>query len=101
MPTSIYETEILDLGDGTEIEMKPLKIAKLRKFMKSFAKLQDVAEDNDKSFDVLTECMAVALDQWSPNNANKAFIENNLTMNDYYRAFKVAAGVDMQAQGNL
>ena len=101
MATSVYETETLELGDGVTIEMRPLKIAGLRKFMKEFAKLDAVQEDNDKSFDVLTSCVVLALKQWNAELANKVWIEDNLDMNNYYEMIKAAAGIDMRAVGNV
>lgn len=101
MPSSVYETELLTIEDGVEIEMKPLKIANLRKFMKEFAKLEAAADDNDKAFDAMTTCVIVALTQWNKEVANKGWVEDNLDINNYYDIIRVAAGIDMRTQGNV
>jgi len=99
MATSVYETETLELGDGVTVEMRPLKIAGLRKFMKEFGKMEAAQDDNDKSFDVLTACVLLSLKQWSPELANKVWVEDNLDINNYYEIIKAAAGIDMRAVG--
>lgn len=101
MPSSVYEVESLELEDGLSIEMRPLKIANLRKFMKEFAKLETAADDNDKSFDILGACVVVALGQWNKELASKTWIESNLDINNYYDIIRVASGIDMRAQGNV
>ena len=101
MPSSVYETELLTIEDGSEIEMKPLKIANLRKFMKEFEKLEVIADDNDKSFDALTACVIIALGQWNKEVAKKEWVENNLDINNYYAIIRVASGIDMRTQGNV
>jgi len=101
MATSVYETETLELADGLTVEMRPLKIAGLRKFMKEFGKLEAVQDDNDKSFDVLTACVVLALKQYKEEIANKVWVEDNLDLNNYYEIIKAAAGIDMRAVGNV
>ena len=101
MPTTVYEPEILTLDDEVQIVMKPLKIAKLRKFMSEIGKLDGVQDDNEKSFDALTECVIVALQQWSPEMATKAWIEDNLDINNYYDIIRAASGIDMRQVGNV
>ena len=66
MATSVYETEKLVLMDGTEIEMRPLKISLLREFMKKFDTVVEVATSNVDSMDVLVECAMIAMKQYSP-----------------------------------
>ena len=99
MATSVYEPEIMTLDDGTEITMKPLKIIRLRKFMKVFGRLTGETDD-DKQMDTLTECVILSLGQWNPEIANKKYIEDNFDINNYYDAIKAAAGIDMRSQGN-
>ena len=56
----------LKLVDGTEFEVKPLKISLLRPFMKKFTGLTEVADDNDKSMDLLLDCVQIAFKQFYP-----------------------------------
>lgn len=101
MPSSVYETETLTLDDGVTIEMKPLKIANLRKFMKEFAKLEKAGDDNDKSFNILGDCVLISLGQWSKETLTKEWVEDNLDINNYYDIIRVSSGIDMRAQGNV
>lgn len=101
MPSSVYETENLTLEDNTVISMKPLKIANLRKFMAEFAKLEKAGNDNDKSFNILGDCVVICLSQWVKEDLTKEWIEDNLDINNYYDIIRVASGIDMRIQGNV
>lgn len=101
MPSSVYEEETLALEDNVKISMRPLKIANLRKFMNEFSKLETAGGDNDSSFDVLGDCVLVALGQWNSDFASKEWIENNLDINNYYDIIRVASGIDMRTVGNV
>ena len=39
MATAVYETIEIELLDGTQVKMRPLKISLLRDFMKKFAEI--------------------------------------------------------------
>ena len=54
------------LMDGTKFTASPLKISLLKPFMKTFTGLEKVADDNDKSMDVLLDCVQIALKQYVP-----------------------------------
>ena len=41
MATSVYETVEVELIDGTNVTMRPLKISLLREFMTEFQKISD------------------------------------------------------------
>jgi len=101
MPSSVYETENLTLEDNMVISMKPLKIANLRKFMAEFAKLEKAGSDNDKSFNILGDCVVICLSQWVKEDLTKEWVENNLDINNYYDIIRVASGIDMRIQGNV
>ena len=84
MATTVHEKQTVSLIDGTEIELKPLNIALLRKFMKNFEKIQKVADDNDKSMTVLMECVQIAMQQYKPDIAGdlekletNSYVHNN------------------------
>ena len=67
MATTVYETTEIELLDGTKIRMRPLKISLLRDFMKKFAEVAEVADDNDASMDILLECVQIAMKQDAPD----------------------------------
>lgn len=93
MTTTINEAKTVKLLDGTEIEIRPLKISLLRTFMKKFETIQDVAEDNDKSITALLECVQIALKQFKPELADdiKA-LEDNMDLPTVYAIIEEASG---------
>lgn len=100
MATKVYNTETIELFDGQEIELRPLKISVLRDFMKEFDKLADVAEDNDDSMTVLVDCVAIAMRQYEPKLSDKtatgrAKLEDQLDLPTAYKIIEIAAGIKM------
>ena len=68
--TTVHEENVLELIDGTKITVRPLKISLLREFMKKFEGVAAVAEDNEKSINVLMECVQIAMKQYKPDLAD-------------------------------
>jgi inhibitor of KinA sporulation pathway (predicted exonuclease) len=93
MATTIEESEQITLVDGTTFEVRPLRISLLRDFMKKFESISDVAEDNDKSMDILMECVQIAMKQYKPDLATdiKA-LEDNIDLPTVYRIVEAASG---------
>lgn len=96
MTTTIHEAQKVSLMDGTEIELKPLSVSLLRKFMKTFDKIAKVADDNDKSMTVLIECVQIALEQYNPELAkDSATLEKNIDLPTVYKIVDVASGIKL------
>jgi hypothetical protein len=96
MSTDAKDKNELSLIDGTKFEAKPLKISLLKPFMKKFSGLQDVAEDNDKSMDVLLDCVQIAFKQYLPALAdNREAIEENLDLPTVYKIIDAASGMNL------
>jgi hypothetical protein len=94
LATQIYETETVKLFSGKELELRPLKISVLRKFMKAFEGLEKASDDNDKSMDVLVSCAAIAMEQYSPDLAdNREALEDELDLPTVWKIVEVAAGI--------
>lgn len=100
MATSINEAKTVNLVDGTEIVIRPLKISLLRNFMKKFEQIQKVADDNDKSMNLLMECVQIAMEQYKPDIAGdlKA-LEDNIDLPTVYRIVEEASGIKLTDQG--
>jgi hypothetical protein len=96
MSTEVYEEKTIKLIDGTEIQVRPLKISLLRPFMKKFEGIADVAEDNDKSMSILMDCVQIAMKQYKPELAEdlKA-LEDNLDLPTVYKIVEEASGVKL------
>jgi hypothetical protein len=102
MATQVYETTEIELLDGTKIKMRPLKISLLREFMKTFEGIAKVAESNDKSMDVLMNCVQIAMKQYAPDLAeDREKLEDNIDLPSVYKVVEAASGIKFDDSGNV
>jgi hypothetical protein len=96
MATTINEEKQVTLLDGTVINIRPLKISLLRPFMLKFEGLAEVADNNDKSMNLLMECVQIALKQYAPETATdiKA-LEELLDLPTVYKIVEEASGIKL------
>jgi hypothetical protein len=96
LATTINEATELTLLDGSTISVRPLKISLLRDFMKKFEEVSEVAENNEKSMDVLMQCVQIAMKQYKPELAEdlKA-LEDNIDLPTVYKVVEAASGIAM------
>jgi len=102
--TTVNEQKEVKLIDGTKINVRPLKISLLREFMKKFEGIAAVADDNDKSMNLLMECVQIAMRQYKPELADdKDALEENLDLPTVYKIVEEASGINMSQTpvGNL
>lgn len=92
MATNIYDTETVQLVDGTEIRISPLKIAYLREFMDKFSNLQNSNGD----ISLLLECVLSALKQYHPSIRTIEDVEDSLDIQTVYTIVDVAAGISVK-----
>lgn len=86
----------ITLIDGTKIEVRPLKISLLRKFLSTFEGISKVSEDNDKSMDILLDCVQIAMQQYKPELAeDKEALEDNLDLPTLYKIIEAASGTNL------
>jgi hypothetical protein len=101
MASTIYEKTDLVLMDGTKISMRPLKISLLRKFMKKFDTVVEVASSNVDSMDVLIDCALIAMEQYAPEFAtDREKFEDVADIKMVYKIIEVASGIKLDAEGN-
>lgn len=101
MATTIYETKELQLIDGTTIVVRPLKISLLREFLKKFESIAEVSADNNKSMDILMQCVQIAMKQYKPEIADDAkAIEENIDLPTVYAIVEAASGIKMSDIAN-
>lgn len=96
MATSVHESTELTLMDGSKITVRPLKISLLRTFMKQFDQVALVADDNEKSMNLLVECVATAMQQYKPELADTKILEEILDLPTVYKIIEAASGVKLQ-----
>ena len=96
MATTINEDKTIELIDGTKITVRPLKISLLKPFMAKFEKIAEVAADNEKSMDILMECVQIAMKQYAPNIAeDREKLEDILDLPTVYKIVEEASGVKL------
>ena len=102
MATQVYETTEITLLNGDKVSMRPLKISLLRKFMKKFEAIADVAADNDKSMDILIDCVQIAMEQYNPElAADREALEDNIDLPSVYAVIEAASGIKFDDSGNV
>ena len=98
MATSVYQVVEIELIDGTKLTLRPLKISLLRDFMKKFQGLDnvDVASDNDKSMDLLIDCVQIAMQQYSSElSTDRKKLEDVIDLPTVYKIIEIASGVKL------
>lgn len=96
MTTTINEAKEITLFDGSTINVRPLKVSLLRDFMKKFEELGPVAEDNEKSMDVLMGCVQIAMRQYNAElAADIKALEDNLDLPTVYAIVEEASGIKL------
>lgn len=83
----------ITLVDNTEVPVRALKLSLLRPFMIKFAELAAVADDNDKSMDILMDCVQIAMKQYKPELADdREQLEELLDLPTVYQIIDAASG---------
>lgn len=98
MATSVYEVVEIELIDGTKLKLRPLKINLLRDFMKKFQGLEniEIASDNNKSMDLLIDCIQIAMKQYHPDlSEDREKLEDVIDLPTVYKIIEIASGVKL------
>ena len=102
MAAKTQEKNEISFLDGTTIEVRPLKLSLLKPFMKRFGELATVADDNEKSMDVLVDCVQIALKQYKSDIAeDRENLEEILDLPTVYKIIEVAAGINLGDTANI
>lgn len=97
MATKIYDTAIIELVDGTEVYLTPLKIKYLREFMYRFESIKTVKDDQD-AINKLSECAVIAMKQYYPAITTVAELEDVIDLPSIYKILDVAAGIKIDSK---
>lgn len=96
MATKLNEEKSVKLLDGTDLVIRPLKISLLRDFMKKFEKIADVADSNEKSINLLLECVQIAMKQYNEElSQDPKKLEELLDLPTVYAIVEVASGTNL------
>lgn len=91
MTHQIYETGIVQLVDGTKLEISPLKLRYLIEFMDIFKK----AQEGQDLIDVLIECTKICMKQFYPSIKTIEDVENNIDMPTIYDIVFYTTGIKL------
>jgi hypothetical protein len=95
LATTVYDVEQIKLQDGSTVELKPLSIAKLRKFMAVMNKAQE-ATTEDESLSVLISACAIALESQVPDLVkDHEKLEEALDVPTINRILEVCGGIKL------
>lgn len=94
MATTIYESGSVELIDGTELYITPLKIRYMREFMDAFQYVK-TAQNDAEAMDHLSQCVLVSMKQYMPSIKTIEELEDNVDMPTVYQILKLSAGVDV------
>ena len=97
MATKIYDVEYIKLIDGTEVELRPLKIKHLRKFMDYFDVIK-FAKDDSVAINVLSHCALIALTSQYPVISTIEELEDSVDLPTVYKILEITAGIKVSAE---
>ena len=93
MATEIYKLGYINLIDGEELEISPLKIKYLRRLMDEFENVR-ASKDDYEAISALAVCAMHCMKQYKPEIATSIEeFENHINLNEIYRLLDLAAGI--------
>jgi hypothetical protein len=92
MPTEIYKSAVVELMDGTELYITPLKIKFLKLFLDEFENVK-ISKNDDEAIDALAKCTVIAMRQYYPLIKTQEQLEDNIDMPTIYKILDFAAGI--------
>jgi hypothetical protein len=92
MPTEIYKTSVIELFDGTELYITPLKIKYLKLFLQEFENVK-TAKNDDEAIDYLCRCATITMRQYCPSIKTQDQLEDNIDMPTIYKLLDYSAGI--------
>lgn len=92
MPTEIYKSAVVELIDGTELYITPLKIKFLKLFLDEFENVK-VAKNDDDAIDALAKCTVISMRQYYPKIKTQQELEDNIDMPTIYKILEYSAGI--------
>jgi hypothetical protein len=92
MPTKIYDTNEIELIDGTRLEIIPLKIKYLRQFMQRFDEVK-YANGDMEAISILADCVRIAMKQFCPSISTVEMVEDRIDLPTIYKIIEHCAGI--------
>jgi hypothetical protein len=98
MATKVYEENIIELIDGTEIKVAPSKIKYLRGILDTFNKI-DKNSTEDEAIEMMVESVRIAMQEFYPSISDSVeLIEDNLDIKTVYKVLEYCAGITINSE---
>jgi hypothetical protein len=98
MATKVYEENVIELIDGTEITVGPSKIKYLRGILDSFNKI-DKDSTEDEAIEMMVESVRIAMQEFYPSISDSVeLIEDNLDIKTVYKVLEYCAGIKINIE---
>lgn len=95
MATTVYSVEDIKLQNGATVQLRPLSIKQLRKFMTVMSKVSEVTTE-DESLSVLIDACAIALETQLPDlTADRDKLEEALDVPTINRILEICGGIKL------
>ncbi len=95
MATRVFQSEEIELQDGTTVEIKPLNIKKLRKFMELVKDFDDTGDELE-NIELMIKACAIVFEATNPQlAADTERLEEALDVPTMWKILEVAGGVKM------
>jgi hypothetical protein len=99
MATSVYTTNNITLIDGRVIEVSPLKIKYLRRFMERFENASEKGKTEDEVLDILMDCVRICMEQLYPELSHDINdIADCMDLLTIYDFLDFAAGIKINSE---
>ena len=97
MATKVYEENVIELIDGTEITVGPSKIKYLRDILDTFNKI-DKDSTEDEAIEMMVESVRIAMQEFYPSISDSVeLIEDNLDIKTVYKVLEYCAGIKINS----
>lgn len=108
MATKVFNSEELELQDGSKVTVKPLTIKRLREFMKVINQLNKIenigeADDDveDEALELMVNACGIAIAQSNPElAADRERLEDALDIPTMWKILEVAGGIQAGNAGS-
>jgi hypothetical protein len=98
MATKVYEENVIELIDGTEITVGPSKIKYLRGILDSFNKINKDSTE-DEAIEMMVESVRIAMQEFYPSISDSVeLIEDNLDIKTVYKVLEYCAGIKINIE---
>ncbi len=95
MATTVYSSGFINLVDGTELYITPLKIKYLREFMVKFEDVKMAGSDQE-AITNLARCSLVTMKQYYPAIKTMEDLEDNLDLPTVYKLLDLSTGIKIK-----